>query len=252
MTTAILSDQDPRITQKIETFEAELVKIEADARPLVAIVETEEDYAKASAFVAKLRELIKSIEAERTGITGLLNTVVKKINAVFNPRSDRAERFKKALEAPMAAFLDRKRGAEEKRKKELADEEARLAKEAEEKRKKAEEAAGAGRRIDALIASADAREAEEKLAENVVAQVAAEPIKASTLSGGLTAERRPWEGKVLDPRKAGVAMIKSGALFEIAIAAGFEDFVSKFVRAAVKAGVREIDGVEIKQVTRIG
>lgn len=114
----------------------------------------QETYGLAADELKAIKTRAAALEAQRTGITGPLNTVLRNVNALFKAPSDLLERAERVLKGKMLAWQT---------------EQERIAAD---QRRKADEAAAAERQRLAEEAAARQREAQEQAAEAAAAQAA--------------------------------------------------------------------------------
>ena len=230
-------------------------------------VSNHEEATQAAAILKELATQKKNAEASRKELVGPLNAHVKKINGKFKQTTEPLEAAERVLRSKLSDFqaeVERLRQAEEdrlrreaaERERKLREERERVEREAREAREaaeqKAREAEAEARKQAAEAADAQAAEEAARAAEAAAAQLDEAKLAERTLDAlpNLPAPvpvvpearkiegiqtRKVWDFDVLDPAAVPREFLK---VDEVAI------------RAAVRAGTREIPGVRIEQKTQ--
>lgn len=205
------------IDEQLKPLETEIVTQKQKAEALE--IKTDADYDLATEAVKFVTDRKKAIEDTRKFFVDPLNKQVKDINARFKPQADEADEVIKIIKGKMSVYFSKK-------------EEARLKEE---------------KRLQDIRDKANAkREAEGK-------EMIAEPVRevaevSRTVSTGAAQStvKKVWKHKIISMSELPDDVKK--AIFAEAYKKGLVDtVVGKFV----KAGVREMTGVEIYQDTQI-
>jgi hypothetical protein len=166
-----LTDRAQRALKFIEAFE----------------IACAEDYGMAADELKAIKAKSKTLEDQRTGITGPINTALKAINNLFRGPTELLDEAERALKAKMIAWdQEQRRIADEARRKAEADAEAerqRLAAEAAQRQREAQEqaaaAAAAAAAGDAQAAAVATAQAERAHAESAAVAAAAQMVVAA-------------------------------------------------------------------------
>lgn len=202
---------------------SDLAELRTNAGHLLArahglTVSTREEAGQGADLLASLRSMIRQVEDQRKALTGPLNETIRKINAQSVEMSRPLKDAEASLRARLIAYaVAEKRAAAE----------------------AAEEAARA--EAEALAAAENAREAgAEDVAEAIIAEVAAQPDPAALAK--VAPIRSTW---------GAVASIRHTWTFEVVefalVPRQWLTLDEAKVKAAIKAGVREIPGLHIFQ-----
>lgn len=225
------------LAQDFGYVDRHLAELEAEFAKAPPVLEDDEDLEVIRLLSAKARGAYKRCEELRDETKRPHLEAGRTIDAFFKALSARMEKANTALMMRATLYLDKKRAAEEARRRA---EEARQRQEAERKSREAEEAASAGEAERAARAAAAAAEAESR------AHQAAEPVKATDLArtqtaGGTATLSERWMFEITD-----FSALDLNALRPYLGRADIE----KAIRALVRAGRRQLAGVRIFQETK--
>lgn len=189
---------------------------EAAAR-LPEKIEDDETNAKMGDFVKQIGGAHKALEAARKTEKAPYDDAGKVVHGFFTGPQGKLEEVKRTAEARMSGYMRAKADAERKRREEEA-------------RRLAEEAAAKNDESAFEQASGEV--------EMIEASKPAEMVRQHSDLGTVATLRTSWEFEVLDRAKVDLEALRPylGA-----------DAVDKAIRAAIRAGVREIGGVRIYQ-----
>lgn len=236
---------------KFDQLSAEIATFIAPAKAVV--VDSKETCERAMTSAQQVKKLEKAVEARRKELVGPLNDQVKRINdyakKILEPLAGADSHIKKQLIGWERKLEDERREAQRKIDAEAAAQRKRIAEaEAEDRRKKME-----AEKLDADVAdlfgapaaaptepAAPSFEEEQRQAEIDRERFLAEErlraeIKANE-ANRVSGVQRPWTFEVTDP---------------LLVPTQYWTLDEKKIRAAVKAGTREIPGVSIFQDMKI-
>lgn len=235
---------------KFDSLSAEIATFIAPAKAVV--VDSKETCDRAMTSAQQVKKLEKAVEARRKELVGPLNDQVKRINdyakKILEPLAGADSHIKKQLISWERKLEDERREAQRKIDAEAAAERKRIAEaEAEERRKKMEaekleaDVADLFGEPEAPAAPAGPTFEEEQRQAEIDREkfLAEERIRAETKANEanrVSGVQRPWTFEVVAPTS---------------VPWEFCTVDEKKIRAAVKAGVREIPGVRIFQDMKI-
>lgn len=218
------NQQQQIMTTKVNTIESHLKPLASEVLSLqekatTLVIASEEDYSSATEFVGVINEKKKAIESARKFFVEPLNNQVKDINAMFKPQVEQADEIITTIKKKMGAYWQKK-------------EDARIKEEA---------------RLQAIRDNANSKriaEGKEEIAEPV--KQVAEVTKTVSSNSTQSTVRKVWVHKVTSINALPDDVKK--AIFEEAYQKGIIDTI---IRKFVKAGIREMSGVQIYQDTQI-
>lgn len=206
-----MSQEPQNIERELAIYESEIIT-DRD-RATAVLIDNDQQYAEATAFVSYLSGKMKDIEKLRKFFVDPLNAQVKNINSMFKPQVEAREEVVGIVKSKMAAFYQKQeaiRIAEEKRLQAIRD------------------------------------KANEKREEKGQAPIA-EPVRqveemkrTATVGAAQTTVRKVWKHKIVSIDALPEDVKK--AIFAEAYKSGIMDTV---IRKFVHAGIREMSGVEI-------
>ena len=205
------------IESKIEPIKAEIGTLKERAEAMV--IKDDKDYQAASDALDVVSSQAKAAEKMRKFFVDPLNAQVKNINALFKPQKVAAEEVVGIIKGKMSAYFTEQ---EEKRLKEAA-------------------------RLQAIRDKADAKRAEqgkEAIAEPV-REVAA-PAKTISTGASKAQVRKVWKHKIVSINELPDDVKQ--AIFAEAYKKGI---ITTVINKFIKAGIREMSGVEIFQENQI-
>ena len=210
----------PIVKEEIQVIDQDIHKLEVKAEGIV--IKDAEQLNAAADILAAIKKQKKLIDDKRTSLVKPFNDAVKNLNAEFKPRITKAETLQRALEKAIREYhQEQARIAAEKKAAQEA-EERRLE---EEKQKKLAEAVAK----DDDKALAEAAAAEEQQAV-LAKQEVKEPEKKVETANTNTNLIDNWKYQVVD---------------EKAVPEHLKSVDDKKVKAAIKAGLREMTGLRI-------
>lgn len=210
--------------QNLEMFETQLKPLSEEVLSLHEQVKSleinnDDDYVKAGDLATIVNDKKKDIDKLRKFFTDPLNTQVKSINGLFNPKIDEADEIVKTIKGKMSFYFDKK-------------EEARLAEE---------------KRLQAI------RDAANKKREEAGKEIIAEPVKQVAETTRLVASdnskttvKKVWTHEIISLNELPEEIKK--AIFAEAYRKGICDTV---IKKFVDAGMREMTGVRIFEKSSI-
>jgi hypothetical protein len=212
-----MSQEPKNIERELAVYESEIVT-DRD-RASAAIVETDEHYAEATAFISNLSGKMKDLDKLRKFFVDPLNAQVKNINAMFKPQIEAREEVIKIVEGKMKVYFLKKDAA-------------RIAEE---------------KRLQAIRDKANEKREEQGKAPIVepVRQVE-ETQRTTTVGNAQATVKKVWTHRIVSIDALPDDVKK--AIFAEAYNKGVIDTV---IRKFVNAGVREMSGVEIFQDVQI-
>lgn len=212
-----------QLTYKVASPEAKLGEVSKDLKKMttkstkVAAIKTDKDYQAATDMVVEVKGRIKRIKELKTEYVKPLKDGVKNLEAMFNDPLKAYEDLERALKGGMSAYqIEQTRIRREA--------EAKAAKEAAEK---AAAAAEAGEVIDPTPVQAPV----ERVAPTT-----------RTEDGGKATSKMVWRHEVTNSEQALTVPETRSKVLTLAVEKGLLDQV---LRAEVKMGLREHDGVRI-------
>lgn len=205
------------IESELKPLEKEIVSFQQKAESIE--ITNDDDYSFATDFVGVINEKKKSIENARKFFVDPLNKQVKDINAMFKPQVEQADEIITLVKKKMGAFWQAKENARLKEEKRLQD----------------------------IRDKANAKR-EEQGKEAII-----EPIKqvaevAKTVMGNETKStvRKVWKHKLIS-----MGELPSDVQKAIMAEAWKKGIVDTVIRNFIKAGIREMKGVEIFEEAEI-
>jgi glycine/D-amino acid oxidase-like deaminating enzyme len=247
-------DPAPGITAQLAidhvAFETAITDYEYAIACLPPFVESKEDHDRFVDLIAKMRGTAKSIEAARVAEKEPYLKSERAVDGFFFPLAKALDTKSGFLAERVKAYLDRKAAEErarrlaEQRKRE--EEEAALRRAEDARRRKAEEAkreetkARHAAVADALAAQAEQAAAARVEAEDAVAEKPAEMARTRAESGTLSTLKQVWQFEVIDWDEVDLDLLRPYIK---------RDAIEAAIRAAVKMGLRSIDGVNIFEGT---
>ena len=204
--------QEPQnIERELAVYENEIVT-DRD-RASAVMIETDEHYAEATAFVSYLSGKMKDIEKLRKFFVDPLNAQVKNINSMFKPQVEAREEVVGIVKGKMATYYQKKEAA-------------RIAEE---------------KRLQAIRDKANEKREEKGQAPIAEPVRQVEEVKrTATVGAAQTTVKKVWKHKIVSIDALPEEIKK--AIFAEAYKTGLMDTV---IRKFVHAGVREMSGVEI-------
>ena len=241
--TAQLAIDHAALAEKVNVFEARYGE-------LPAAVDTKEDHDQFVDLIAQMRSTAKSIEATRVAEKDPYLRSERAVDGFFQPLIRRLDLKLEALAKDVKHYLDRK--ATDERARRLAEQRAREEEEAalrraeDARRRKAEAAireetkARHAAVADALAVQAEQAAAACVEAEDAVAEKPAEMARTRAESGTLSTLKQVWQFEVIDWDAVDLDLLRPYIK---------RDAIEAAIKAAVKMGVREIEGVMVFEGT---
>jgi hypothetical protein len=224
--------------KELQVFDELKAEITLFVEPVLKVQVTDKTTQdKALITAKKIKEFEKAVEERRTELVGPLNEQVKKINAfakqIIAPLKngelhlkDQLIAWEKKLEVERIEAQKRLDAEKRKREAELRAEEQRQAEEQ--------------KALESVFGEIDQFEVEQKRAEEdrkrFLAQDELDKKEKQIANDRVKGTQKVWDFKIIDP---------------LLVPREFLIVDEKMVRAAVKAGVRQIAGIEIFEDTRI-
>jgi hypothetical protein len=217
----------------------------ADLRTAEITTITDADnYRKAGDLLARVKMLIKGIETTRTELKAPALAEGKTIDSAFKPVIEELEKFRRKVEGGMSAYaLEQER---------IKAEKIRAAREAEVKRLEEEKKKALETAIQSEQQAANAQ------GEDIVKNQAIQAM-AMTAAENIEADQQALANKKINSAVTvlggnGITTASKEWVFEIEkpllVPRQYCEPVEKLIRAAVKSGVRSIDGVRIFEKAR--
>lgn len=250
-TAALLGDNKPPsehpLRERLERTHGELLarkdELLAAASRAPTEIEDDETAGKVTDFIKQLAAATKNANAARVAEKEPYLEGGRQVDGFFKAITDPLEKTKKAIERVLTAY-QRKKADEERRRRE--EEERRAREAAERKRREAEEAAAKLASDEDLDNAISAEEAAKQAAADAAAAQKSADAKAAELSrnrgdyGGVASLRTFWDFRDLDRASLDLEALRNHLPM---------DGLEKAVRSFIKAGGRELRGVEIFENT---
>lgn len=231
------------ITLRLEEAHADLTarrdELVAGEARVPEHIENEDIAGKAADFVVQIQKCVKNSDALRVKEKEPFLEGGRRVDGFFKSVSEPLNAAKRKVEARLTVY-QKEKAAEERRIREA--EEARARKEAERLEKEAREAAEKLEREEelakAVAAERAAQEARAKAsrAERIAAAPAADVSRTRSSEGSVSSLRTTWEFRNMERARLDLEALRQHLP---------EKALEQAVRSFIKAGGRELDGVEI-------
>lgn len=222
------ADADPLMDRLIEQHAALALRTDellAAVERVPAKIDDDAVVEKATSFVKQIKAHAKSVETTRVAEKEPYLAGSRTVDAYFAKLGDQLKKAAQAVESRIGAYLREKEAAERRRR----EEEARKA------REEAEARAAAMREQSDMDAALQAEE-DARRAQKAAEVKAADLARTRGTLGGVATLRTSWVGELSDRKALDLEALRP--LFT-------DDALNAAIRAAVKAGVRELKGARI-------
>ena len=223
-------DQYPALKQRTDELVATANRWIAE-RPEITDADTAE---KCQTFLEQLRAEFKAVEEQRKAEKQPHMDAAAAVDGRYNPLKALLETAAGFLKPKREAYLRKVEDAQREAARKAAAEAARIQREAEEAARKAQ--AGTGAVVGATVEAEQKRREAEEATARAEAAAAAKPTLKGVHGGRAATLRSRWLGRITDQGKVYRRYKARAEVVEL---------LQKLVNADVRAGEREIPGVEV-------